>query len=103
MCSKYRIFGSNLALNVIYLGSLVSINRRTEQDTKCGILEMRGYKAVVETLQLILIRNVTFRLMHFFTLPNIVYQVLILVRLSNYQYYQQYSVLSTSTWLLNIS
>lgn len=55
MCSKYRIFGSNLALNVIYLDSLVSINRRTEQDTKCGILEMRGYKAVVETLQLILI------------------------------------------------
>lgn len=55
MCLKYRILGSNLALNVIYLNSLVSIKRRTEQDTKCGILEMRGYKVVVETLELILI------------------------------------------------
>lgn len=55
MCLKYRIFGSNLALNVIHLNSPVSIERPTEQDTKCGILEMRGYKAVVETLQLILI------------------------------------------------
>lgn len=55
MYLRYRIFGSNLPLNVIHLNSLVSIKRRTEQHTKRGILEMRGYKIVVETLQLILI------------------------------------------------